>query len=827
MAAATGVHFQQWGGAVALLTVASFVHSGVPIPPPPDEEPASGLSLWMEDRIQQQTIRPSIAHFFIIPAAPAETISGGVSTFLEDRVLQQTLPQALIHPSITEEPPAEEPAEGKQLLLFTEPIPPTPSFTGPANLLEDLLVSFERLVVEAEQIPSTPSFLFNSEVPPVVVAPDQLEITRSVIVEAEPLPPTPSLVHGGVAEFDVVQVSASGLSLWLEDREQQRTIRPSITHFAIIPDEAAESISGGVSVFLEDRLSQQTLPPALVHPSIVEEVAAEDPPEGKQLSLFAEPVPETPSFIQAANLREDLLVSYERLVVVAEPLHIPGSFTLGAITEEIAEQPPEGKALVQLEPPIPPTPSFVFNSEVPADVVPGELPEGKAVIVAAEPIDPTPSFVFAGEVPADAVEPSASGLSLSLEDRLAQQTIPFSFLFNSEVPEDAAVSTISGGVSVFLEDRLAQQTLPATWLFNSEVPADVIPEDEPEITRWVIVEAEQIPIPPSFMRGMTEEIDHPSGGLAVFLRDRSEGLTQRSFTLGTFLAVEVFPEDEPEITRWLVVEAEPIPPQPSFTGPANLLEDLLIGQRQVIVAAEPLQLQFTLTHPSIAIELPEELPEGKAIIVAAEPLQPQFTLTHPAIAIEPAEEPPEGKALVVDAEPLVVQYVFTHSTFLAVSFIPTDPPAGKHLVAQPAEPVPPQFALTHSTFLAEEVEPVPEEEEGVGDLRRRFYGDRWNQFAETFDAFLRRQQPVMEAAVAEAPATQPIAEISKAVLAEAKFAADLEELEGRVSELEPTTVDELLAVLEPQVESIITEIADEEAMIAFIALVATNELDLS
>lgn len=111
--------------------------------------------------------------------------------------------------------------------------------------------------------------------------------------------------------------------------------------------------------------------------------------------------------------------------------------------------------------------------------------------------------------------------------------------------------------------------------------------------------------------------------------------------------------------------------------------------------------------------------------------------------------------------------------------------------------------------------------------KRRFYGDRWNQFAETFDAFLARQGPAIEAAVAGAEPAQAVAEISKEVLAARQFTADLAELEAGVSALQDTTQAELLAALAPQIEAMVGEMLDEEDIIAFTTLIASEDYDIN
>lgn len=84
----------------------------------------------------------------------------------------------------------------------------------------------------------------------------------------------------------------------------------------------------------------------------------------------------------------------------------------------------------------------------------------------------------------------------------------------------------------------------------------------------------------------------------------------------------------------------------------------------------------------------------------------------------------------------------------------------------------------------------------------------------------------MVEALAEAPAAKPIVEISKEVIARPDFQAQVGELEKRIGAIQTTSVEELLEVLEPQVEGIIMEMADEEAIIAFVTLVASGDLDL-
>jgi len=126
--------------------------------------------------------------------------------------------------------------------------------------------------------------------------------------------------------------------------------------------------------------------------------------------------------------------------------------------------------------------------------------------------------------------------------------------------------------------------------------------------------------------------------------------------------------------------------------------------------------------------------------------------------------------------------------------------------------------------------PEAEDEGRFGDpksKKRRFYGDRWNQFAETFDAFLARQGPAIEAAVAGAAPAQPVAEISKEVLAARQFAADLVELEAGVGALQDTTQAELLAALAPQIEDMVAEMLDEEDIIAFTTLIASEDYDIT
>ena len=65
-----------------------------------------------------------------------------------------------------------------------------------------------------------------------------------------------------------------------------------------------------------------------------------------------------------------------------------------------------------------------------------------------------------------------------------------------------------------------------------------------------------------------------------------------------------------------------------------------------------------------------------------------------------------------------------------------------------------------------------------------------------------------------------------AVVAEPEFAAGLAQLEKRVSAIRPVTTTEIVEALAVHIEEIVTEVVEEEAMIAFVTLIASGDIDL-
>ena len=108
-----------------------------------------------------------------------------------------------------------------------------------------------------------------------------------------------------------------------------------------------------------------------------------------------------------------------------------------------------------------------------------------------------------------------------------------------------------------------------------------------------------------------------------------------------------------------------------------------------------------------------------------------------------------------------------------------------------------------------------------GREKRRLYKDRWNQFAETLDAFLRRQEPVIREAVVEAPT---VAEALDEIKRDARFSADLEAVAQEITTpAEPIDAQTLLAELRGELAQLAKEIRDEEDVIAIIALMAADD----
>ena len=105
--------------------------------------------------------------------------------------------------------------------------------------------------------------------------------------------------------------------------------------------------------------------------------------------------------------------------------------------------------------------------------------------------------------------------------------------------------------------------------------------------------------------------------------------------------------------------------------------------------------------------------------------------------------------------------------------------------------------------------------------KRRFYKDRFNQFAETFDAFLRRQEPEMRARVLAEPRVEKARE---AFVADPRFRNEIAAMATAVSAREARiSAEEVLEGLEEAIDGLMREIRDEEDVIAIISLLATTD----
>lgn len=104
--------------------------------------------------------------------------------------------------------------------------------------------------------------------------------------------------------------------------------------------------------------------------------------------------------------------------------------------------------------------------------------------------------------------------------------------------------------------------------------------------------------------------------------------------------------------------------------------------------------------------------------------------------------------------------------------------------------------------------------------RPRFYARQWNQFAETFDAFLRRQESLVRQTVLEAVEPE---QIQQAVIEAPAFVEDLEELRIQISDTRPLTTAELLQALEADVAELIRAMREEEDILAIVALIASTD----
>ena len=122
----------------------------------------------------------------------------------------------------------------------------------------------------------------------------------------------------------------------------------------------------------------------------------------------------------------------------------------------------------------------------------------------------------------------------------------------------------------------------------------------------------------------------------------------------------------------------------------------------------------------------------------------------------------------------------------------------------------------------------------VRPTRRRLYAKQWNQFAETFDAFLRRQESLVRAVVQETEATATRNELYAQILELDDYSNDLVELSRQVyaenSELlsqyvsaETGTVDlvDFRALFEESMLELIQQSQDEQDIIALVTLIAS------
>jgi hypothetical protein len=106
------------------------------------------------------------------------------------------------------------------------------------------------------------------------------------------------------------------------------------------------------------------------------------------------------------------------------------------------------------------------------------------------------------------------------------------------------------------------------------------------------------------------------------------------------------------------------------------------------------------------------------------------------------------------------------------------------------------------------------------ERRPRFYAKRWNMFAETFDAFLRRQETLVRETVLE---VEELEDVMAVVFEDQGFVEELDVMTATVAETVPVTSAELLDALHADVVELIQVIRNEEDIIALVTLIASDD----
>lgn len=436
----------------------------------------------------------------------------------------------------------------------------------------------------------------------------------------------------------------------------------------------------------------------------------EEPPHSiVRGSLTEEPPPPEPEL-------------FGRLVVTAEPIEIPASFTeRGVIPDDVnpisggVDVISQGHSLEQMQ--------AVLVSSLLEEPAAEEPPFGGAsIIVQAEITPETPSITLESNLREDIspelyrriiheAEPTVIPASVTLPSLPGQEPPSAPLIVQAATsPEQPPESILRGSITPVQDDvpvELSRQIIHTVGPFD-ETPSFLLGSNlrediEPELYRRIIHEAESEAIEqPSVTRGSIVE-EPPFGplieeaGRILWFAEPDE-LPPASVLLGSNLADDVTPE-EPQ-RGILIVEAEVTPETPSVLRQAII--EVFAGISGISVEAEEEQeaIQAVLRGGITPDDVVPE-PPAQSLIVQAEPVPETPSVTLPSI---PEEIPPDPIAtpLIVSAEPESDAY----SIVLGSNLREDISPELYRFIIHQAEPIPDAYSVTLSGITPEAVTPL-------------------------------------------------------------------------------------------------------------------------
>jgi hypothetical protein len=399
---------------------------------------------------------------------------------------------------------------------------------------------------------------------------------------------------------------------------------------------------------------------------IIEEAIEEVPPFGAQVVVKAEEISLEPpqSFTQSApwfslhNPSSGFSADSARFT---DTPNLPQSVVGQALLEEVAAEDPVAPSLVVSVEPLEQAQSFTqsLHEEVVAVVDPITSP----LIVVAEPLKQPQSFTRAAPwLPA---HDPAGGLSIALDDRIVQATLPQavmrSTLLDVVVPEEPQAQSPIVAYDAPYSD--------ASWIHSTFLADNV----ELDITRSIIVEAPR----------------HPRTAISV--------------VAGSFLADNV----ELDISRRIVVEAPRYPREAKSVVFGNIIPEIPEEplHNRVIVEAKPVPTAGSITRGFIVPEIipPGTVPEGQSIVSTIEGGIQDASVTLSGIVPDNVELDIQRRT-IVSAEPLKGAHTFTRGFIVPELVPPGALPPGKSVFVR-AEPIPEAYSTTLGANLREDINP--------------------------------------------------------------------------------------------------------------------------